>query len=508
MTDFEFVNVAAPGDVKRHLTKIRRHVMKDIGKARRKPRTKNRTEVILGEASSNATANRDEAEGSGASQALSLPSPKMDSTLHNLAYPTDMDESRMTLVRYIADESRSTYRPFRFPWLSMGLSDAAAWNITLANAVLYRGVKPGQKKPEFNSNDEAMKWYTLSLTSIVKRLADPAEDNSEGLVIAVTGFVCHDSSIGNFDRYSVHMEGLQRIVDKKGGIETLSSPFLRMMISWLDLAGATYFNAKPRFNVPKDFIKQIDAGNDSQYLQHLLQSWDAGCPSLGDIMSAMKATAAVASYFNRHCDSPNFWRDDMTIARVLSPAFHEILCLEGRPLPSDPSDPQYSGTAAREAFRRAALVFLAAIKIRMGAEAYEMEKHLEAFRQISQLPLVDWGMVAELNLWAHIISATQEESPNRAWHVLTIVGIMESIGLQTGRQAIDIARGIIWIEVIDAGKSDSLCREIDNYLEAMLVQCPEGLPVDPHLDAFSENIDEYVITTKTWYYGVIPTIES
>jgi len=38
MPDFEFVNLNRPGDEKRFSTKVRRHVMKDIGKARRKPK--------------------------------------------------------------------------------------------------------------------------------------------------------------------------------------------------------------------------------------------------------------------------------------------------------------------------------------------------------------------------------------------------------------------------------------------------------------------------------------
>ncbi|KAI0834121.1 hypothetical protein F5Y06DRAFT_279919 [Hypoxylon sp. FL0890] len=493
MPEFEFVNVGNPCDVKRHSTKIRRHVMKDIGKARRKPRAKKRGEFVIGEESSASTSNGDETQSSSASQALTLPSPKLDRNLNTLVYPVEMDEDRLNLVRFLVDEARATYRPFRFPWITMGLSDSAAFHITLANAALFRGIKADpqalKQKPEFSSNADAMKWYTLSLASVTKRLADPAESESEGLVIAITGFVCHDSSIGNFDRFCVHMEGLQRMIDRKGGLETLSSPFLRIMISWLDLAGATFFNAKPRFNVPQNAIKDIDTGNDAQYLQHLLQTWDADCPALGDIMSAMKAVAAVASYINRQSDNERFWTDDVTIARLLGPAFHEVLSLEGRPLPNDPSDPQYSGTAVREAFRRAALVFLAAVKIRMGYGAYEMERHLEAFRQISQLPLVDWGVVAELNLWAHIISAMQEESPNRAWHVLTIVGIMETIGLQTGSQAIDIARGIIWVDAIDAGKSDLLCSEIDHYLEASMLRRLDNIPVDPNLVMFPGNID-------------------
>lgn len=208
-------------------------------------------------------------------------------------------------------------------------------------------------------------------------------------------------------------------------------------------------------------------------------------------MSAMKATAAVASYINQRSNAPDFWTDDVTMARLLGPAFHEVLTLEGRALPNDTSDPQYSGTAAREAFRRAALVFLAAIKIRMGAGAFEMEKHLDAFRQITQLPLVDWGIIPELNLWAHIISAMQEETPNRAWHVLTIVGIMETMGLQTGSQAVDIARGVIWVHAIDEGKSSLLCREIDNYLTASAAQAPQDISLDPDAGILPGTLEDW-----------------
>lgn len=48
MAGFEFVNVTNPSEVKQHSTKIRRHVMRDIGKARRKskPRRRARANTI------------------------------------------------------------------------------------------------------------------------------------------------------------------------------------------------------------------------------------------------------------------------------------------------------------------------------------------------------------------------------------------------------------------------------------------------------------------------------
>ncbi|KAI8962323.1 hypothetical protein F5Y11DRAFT_357055 [Daldinia sp. FL1419] len=492
MPEFEFVNVARPGDVKRHSTKIRRHVMKDIGKARRKPRAKTRREIVIGEDTGKntpATATEGDTSQRSLSTILMLPNPRGDSILQTLPYPIDMNEERLSLIRFIVNEAKSHYRPFRFTWLTMGLSDTAAWHITLANAASYQKAskQPPGFSAEYSCSIEAMKWYTLSLASITKRLADPNEKDSEGLIVAITGFICHDATIGNFDRFCIHMEGLKRVIDRRGGLDTLSSPFLRFMISWLDLVGATYYNAKPRFPIPSGSIREIDVGNDAQYLEHLLASWDADCPALGDIMSAMKAVAGVASYLNRRPPPHEFWTDDVSIARLLGPAFHEVLSLEGRALPPDPADSTYSGVAAREAFRRAALVLLAAVKEKMGAGAHEMRGHLDAFRQISQLPLVDWGVVPELNLWAHVVGAMREDSPARAWHVLTIVGIMDTMGLKSGREAVGVAKGVIWVDAVDEGRSDGLCTEIDAYLDrrALQGQGQGDKVLDPWLEGVS-----------------------
>jgi hypothetical protein len=93
----------------------------------------------------------------------------------------------------VLEEARCFYKPFRFGWLSMGLASSAAWNITLANAALLRSLNFGHKlKSGVETNQDALKYYTLSLGSITKRLDDPAESESEGIVVAVTGCACHD----------------------------------------------------------------------------------------------------------------------------------------------------------------------------------------------------------------------------------------------------------------------------------------------------------------------------
>ncbi|KAJ2979123.1 hypothetical protein NUW58_g7281 [Xylaria curta] len=387
-----------------------------------------------------------------------------------------MDAEGRDLASYLFAEARSSYHPFRFPWLSIALTDAAAWYLTLANAVLFRKMKPGDAKPEFSTDDKALKWHRLSVQSVSRRLADPMERDQEGLIAAIVGFICHDASVGNFTRQEIHLQGLRRLIDDIGGIDEITNPILRFMISWHDLSGASSRNSVPLFGVPKGSITDIDTRSDAVYFKLLLDSWEKHCPYLGDIRSALKATAAVASYVNQHCQAPKFWTDDIMAARLLAPALHEILSLEGRPLPSNPSHPDYSGTAAREAFRRSSLIFLAALKAKFGASTFELSRHLNDFQQISQIPHVEWTIVPELNLWAHTIAALEQESDQQGWHVSAIVGIMESAGFTSSQQALDVARGMIWIEVLFTDKVEPLCHEIDALLASRTV---------PHLSTLS-----------------------
>ncbi|KAI1203851.1 hypothetical protein F5X97DRAFT_282221 [Nemania serpens] len=478
MPDFEFVHVNRPGDEKKNSTRIRRHVMKDIGRARRKP--KKRSEVSTVRRPSPGTTPRPTTEIQAQHAQALMPSPLQGCMLSDNIFPIEMDDERRNLTQFLFAVARSSNRAFGARWLSIGQADAAAWYITLANAVIYRKMKPGYAKPEFNKDTEAMKWYTLSLNSVSKRLANPKESGKEGLVTAIAGFICHDTSTGNFTRQEIHLRGLKSLVEDLGGINEISNPMLRLMISWHDLSGAAYRNSPPYFAVPKGSITSIDANNNTLYFKMLLDSWDERCPYLGDIRSALKATAAVASYVSRHCEaSSTFWADDIMAARLLAPALHEVLSLEGRALPDDPAHPDYSGTAAREAFRRGLLIFLASLKAKFGAVTFELGRHLQDFRQISQIPHVDWTVVPELNIWAHTIAALAEQSDQRGWHISAIFSIMESAGLTSSHQVLDIVRGVIWVEALFKDEVGALCYEIDSFVTSGTIRRLSTLSIGP-----------------------------
>jgi hypothetical protein len=59
----------------------------------------------------------------------------------------------------------------------------------MANAALFLGAETGDKDAE---TVESMRYYTMSLHSVTKRLQDPVDGVSEGVMGTVLGFVCHD----------------------------------------------------------------------------------------------------------------------------------------------------------------------------------------------------------------------------------------------------------------------------------------------------------------------------
>ncbi|KAI1814650.1 hypothetical protein GGS20DRAFT_396698 [Poronia punctata] len=462
MPDFEFVNVDRPGSKKTYSTKIRRHVMKDIGKSRRKPKQLHKrptgnfnTETSDG--TQDITGRHKYAAASG------LGDGNDSSGLHHV------DEERLKMARYLFTEARKSYRPFHSPWPASGLSTTAAWYMAMADAVMIGDPIAGQDKSEFSTSTEAMESYVSCLTSVAGRLSEPREMVHDGLIIAIVGLVCHDTATGNLSRQDINLQCLQQLVHNRGGLDEIHNPLLRFIISWHDLSAASYRNTAPYFKVPQGAITEADIGVEwSPSFQKLLDSWNVQCPNLGDIRSALRATAVVANYVNQHCHEQNFWAHDLLAARLLATALDGVLSLEGRALPGDPADPNFSGTAAREAFRRGLLVFLASLKVRFGAVAFEPRRHLDDFRLICQIPHVRWTVVPEFNLWAHTVAALLEDAGRRGWHVAAIAGIMESMSLSSGLQALDLVRSIIWIEALFSDKVEGLCDEIDSVLAKSL----------------------------------------
>ncbi len=89
------------------------------------------------------------------------------------------------------------YRAFRVVWIRAGLTDSTALNLTLASAVLAFDARKGIEATEFADNAESSQYYSESLRQLSRRLTDPVERVSPGVIAAVIGCLCHDVCQGS-----------------------------------------------------------------------------------------------------------------------------------------------------------------------------------------------------------------------------------------------------------------------------------------------------------------------
>jgi len=90
-------------------------------------------------------------------------------------------------------EASYKYRACRTIWLHMGLSDPAAFYLSLASAAIFAdAINRGSAVTEFRDHPEAAKYYSETLQRLTTRLNSPSECLRPGVVATVLGFLCHD----------------------------------------------------------------------------------------------------------------------------------------------------------------------------------------------------------------------------------------------------------------------------------------------------------------------------
>lgn len=113
-------------------------------------------------------------------------------------FPLKTNERMRQLVSFMHDSMEITPRPLGPIWFTVGMIDKSAFQLTLGNAAycfnretgLYRG-----QVFDSGETEESMKFYTMAMESVKRRLRDPIDGVSEGVIGSVLGFACHDVRI-------------------------------------------------------------------------------------------------------------------------------------------------------------------------------------------------------------------------------------------------------------------------------------------------------------------------
>ncbi|OJJ95706.1 hypothetical protein ASPACDRAFT_1859941 [Aspergillus aculeatus ATCC 16872] len=161
-------------------------------------------------------------------------------------FPIDRDRRTRRLWDHMYDGTCSMFRTM----LDIGFLDVVRETIALSQLLSASSKHLGHLYADDSSTDHYR--YTVHATILLQqRLGDPATCVSDEVVVAVLAFCCYANMTRDPKLLNVHMDGLSRILDCRGGFECLNSnPLLRTMLYWVDVNGAYIQDSMPRYQQP------------------------------------------------------------------------------------------------------------------------------------------------------------------------------------------------------------------------------------------------------------------
>lgn len=121
-------------------------------------------------------------------------------------------------------------------WFPAVLNQQATLNVVILTAAFhYASINTSQCKPEV-----LYKLKQDAITSIKRGLQDPELMASDQLIGAVAKMAAYEAGFaGDEAQYHIHMKGLMKMVELRGGLESLGlNGLLARMLLWIDLNAA------------------------------------------------------------------------------------------------------------------------------------------------------------------------------------------------------------------------------------------------------------------------------
>ncbi|KAF2494834.1 hypothetical protein BU16DRAFT_618815 [Lophium mytilinum] len=453
---FLFVQVQDTGKVsprKDVRTAIQKHVMRDIGAARRgKPRRK-----VMSEQTAE-TAGQDQVPVS--IWAMLAPALVSGGARTNpfASYPIPMNPDTFFLIDYLYTSPAPRLRPFRDTWLPLSLSDPALFYEILSHVSLdVAAVDPGCSDRRRN---RALKLHVLALQDVNRRLEDPSKGLSEGVIGTVLAFACFSHLAKDWKSYEAHMEGLQTIIRLKGGMHKLDhNRMLRLLLSGIDISASCFSNTPPKFPLPLHALSTLRA-------EHLELPWwlppgatDASnmwtlvFPSdtpLADIFRDL-ATAVMTLKLETTRSGRPLWLDTQFVRDYLDPLTHRLLET------SIGVEAVNSGSFRGECSRLAAVILLGKIRrAARGGRGVFMGIETEKLRVLLVRYGSEWTVFKPMLLWVLVLGALEVEGEERGWFCAIIRKTAGEIGLRGWDEVVVTVSNLLWVEEVLGGEGEGL----------------------------------------------------
>ncbi|KAM5378797.1 hypothetical protein ACJZ2D_004270 [Fusarium nematophilum] len=467
-----FINLSHPDDVRRRDVQagIRRHVMTDIGRSRRKKpqHVVIPLEIDMLQANSGLLQPKEHSmDGQNVPHELDAACPPEAQSPHQLRqlnqlgiFGVDLDNRTLQIVHLLKTESEYRYEPFHIIWVRMGFSDPTALHISMATTLLFWNRRNNIPIHRIVDNIEAAKYYSKALKELSKRLSNPSDRTSPGVIATIIGCLCHDVKLGHWESWSTHVDGLDRVFELRGGTDGLEN-HIPLLAFWLDLVGRAALDIPPRFPIPKELAAlNPPVEGMPPALRSLLHYTCLAFPQLSPISDVLCIMSSVVQVVNSKSHSLDFWRDGVGAVSLLGPVTHHLLSLST----TSEARGEASGTSiVGELVRLTCLMLLSHLKGLFYLNTLDMVPLYAKFMATAAQSTGDEeaDLLNDLKLWAVVSSAILQSSDNRRVLLPYIRAAMRSKGTPNMPSAIELAKSLIWLDVVEGQREAQLAEEVD-----------------------------------------------
>ncbi|UPX19979.1 uncharacterized protein EKO05_0010227 [Ascochyta rabiei] len=440
---FNFVNLKHPDDLKDGETqlRIRRLAMTEVGKARRKPKTKRgRNEIVLQLRNPTERQPNMDRLGSGSTDPFSR-------------YPIELDNDARALLANIFSPDSTHTSHMRGCWFPVGLDSPAAFHHLLANSQNFLFQKTNGRFPS-QDNALALVHHHKALRLARELMSDSSKYTSNEAVGVIVSFTCHHALLGSFagGEWKQHQDALVKIIEMRGGYDTIHEEHLRITVSWGDLMGSFAQDIPPSAPLPRQWAAECRSPSGTPRPQSAISfAWKQQMPMQMDWISIFDDIVhliSLASTLNHQ---------QLELA-VTSGSWIEAIVwrlLATRPL----SRGNGLENVLEEVCRLGTLLFLAPCWRALGQSPVWTAAISKNLQIVLLQHKTGWGDLKPLLVWSLYFAAFEtSDLIERSQFVSMLAMVMGSLRLQEWRELLQLVKSVLWVDKVFAG-SDELIRD-------------------------------------------------
>lgn len=458
--------------------RIRKHIMRDIGRSRRKKTRNPQFELELVDHAGPSTSSPSSTSNIDTLISDDVPAITSDEGLKSALPGIFWDEHPLTVV-----DTHWGVDPFVAYALAMALASSKNRPCThtgcfwfpfaFRDSTFFRRMLTGTdveqsflRETLAKSQNLGLARYNGSLGSLQRQLADPdvAIATSDGVVRGIIGLICYNYVTREFAQAEVHLAGLERMISLRGGVASFGKEHnLWLMVFWIDVTAALLRDRAPRFPLPPAEVLPVVMPRPqtlafTMHYDAMAEMCPVPNPQNFQVVKSLRALKDLSMVIELELlkRGDSLWHDEVFMGLRLNPIAHSLLST----LSTEPAMASLDSTL--EAARLGCLIFVLALKEMThtfpDTDAGYASRVLAVLENDATgiTPSSNSAYVA-LRLWLLVMCSISSLSSNeRVVVTIDLVQTMDLLGLDTWDEVMAKVRTMPWVDAAFESRGPTL----------------------------------------------------